>query len=123
MTTAHCVEGGGGGGARGGGGGGGGGGGAGAASGATGLGRSRITVRTSCRAVPSGSSAVITMAFGPSRSVSGALTATDFCGLRSSCWWTSVPWRETVMRLTPLLDRATAATTLASSATRERSSG
>jgi len=80
-------------------------------------------VRTSCRAVPSGSRAVITMAFAPSRRVRGALTAMDFCGLRSSCWCTSTPLSVTVMRLMPLLDRATAATTLASSGTRERSSG
>jgi hypothetical protein len=82
-----------------------------------------MTVRISWRAVPSGSSAVITIAFAPSRRVRGALTAMDFCGLRSSCRCTSEPLRATVIRLIPLLERATAATTLASSVTRERSSG
>ena len=73
MMTAHWVDGGAAGGAGG------------ATTGTAGLARSRITVRTSCRAAPSGSRAVITMAFAPSRRVRGALTAIVFCGLRSSC--------------------------------------
>ena len=53
----------------------------------------------------------------------GAAIATDFFGLRSRCWKTWAPFRMTLTSVTPWLDVATAAATLASSVTRARSSG
>ena len=49
--------------------------------------------------------------------------STEFCGVRSVCWCTSVPFRLTLTLATPLLEVTTAATTLASSVTRDLSSG
>jgi hypothetical protein len=53
----------------------------------------------------------------------GAAIASDFFGLRSRCWKTWAPFRMTLTSVTPWLDVATAAATLASSVTRARSSG
>ena len=82
-----------------------------------------MTVRTSCRTVPSGSLAVNTIALAPSLNVAGAVTTTDFWGVRSVCSWISTPLRVTRTLETPLLEVRTAATTLASSVTRDLSSG
>ncbi len=82
-----------------------------------------MTVRSSCLMVPSDSVAVTTMALAPSRKVTGALTAIERGGVLSLCWCTWVPLRATVTLATPLLDVTSAATTLDSSLTRERSSG
>src|SRR5215468_5447963 len=73
-------------------------------TGATGGGRSKSTVRTSCRTVPSGSLARTTMVLVPSRSFTGAATATDFFGGRSACLKTSVPFKSTLTEATPLHD-------------------
>src|SRR5688572_1763291 len=72
---------------------------------------------------PSCSRAVSTMVFVPSRSVTGAVTTTDGCGLASVWRCTSVPLSVTVTLPTPRPDETTAATTVCSSVTRTASAG
>ena len=85
--------------------------------------RSRVTVRTSCRVVPSGSRAVRMIVLVPSRSVTGAVTTTER-GVDGSAWRsTSVPLSVTVVLATPRLELTTAVTTVCSSVMRAPSAG
>src|SRR4029453_17342113 len=84
---------------------------------------SSVTVRTSWRTVPSDSRAVSTIVLSPSRSVTGAVTTIEGCGVRSACRATSMPFRLTVTLPTPRPDVTTAATTVCASWTREPSAG
>jgi hypothetical protein len=69
-------------------------------------------VRTSWRTVPSGSVALITMVLLPSRSLTGAATATERLGGRSTSLNTSAPFKRTLTLATPLPELISAATRL-----------
>jgi hypothetical protein len=73
--------------------------------------------------VPSGSLALTTRVFAPSRNVTGAVTTRDLGAVRSVCWWTSTPFTATVTLATPWLEVMIAARTAAASVSRARSSG
>ena len=73
--------------------------------------------------MPSGSRAVSTIVFAPSRSVTGAVTSTERGDVDSVWRRTSVPFSVTVTLPTPRLDVTTAATTVCASVTRAPSAG